>query len=961
MFFGYSLMGGDSGGSALHWSEDGYRWTTDHRKLGRWMIRADNKCLFPHHGTVVFFQGMYWFLGVYANIVSGTQAKISRIAMAPLADLRTPFGKPRILVAPDGDCEADDLRSVTVFSENGRLYVYYSCATSQASWVNCAVIEDGASGETGGFEEALLISAQPTPLVMSLGNISGALSVSASATDGSELSYQWYSNTSAINQDGTAIEGATEASYTLPTDLNEGYHYYYCLITSATLNGISSNVATVTVGPRPTIAFTQQPVDASAVAGSIASSLSTSASASDGSTVSYQWYQNTADNSVNGTLIPGATGADFAIPTSLAAGTYFYYCVASAPIADPISSEAASVVITPRPNVTITAQPASMSFSEGDITGSLSITANASDGNDLSYQWYSNTVNSSQGGLLVEGASEAEFALPSNLAVGVSYYYCAVTCGASVTLSEVAAVTVRAATYLARYTLTGEAGAEMPATLADESGNENAALSVLGITAYDSLGHVNLNGAEGNGLKITGLNLGGADSYKLHVRFVSKDGSTGISDGVSHRLINIPGVDFNLMLVTASSTTDCFKLETTNTGYVTQTSTSTPSGIRRRSISVLDVDVRVANDVATIIGTGESFTGVNFTISLSNVSIPGLTAALSDTLYIGNREDGTRPVNGSVTELYVQETTFVSLAFTAQPANTRCAVGSVSGELTALAEASDGSAVSYQWYENTESASVGGTLVDGATGSIFALPANLTKGDHYYYCVATCEAAGSVSSTCATVTAVQYIAKYVLTGMAGEAAPATIADSSGNGNTALTVNGVSAYGDQGNLSLSAAGQSLYIPSIANLPTNYKLHMGFRKETMNQHRLFVIPAHDLNTLIGNVNDDFSSLHIKLESSSADAGFVSPISICNTNVYHSLTGYIPVNANLDIEVAGDSLTTTFNASGTDGLLYGTNITTVVGFTAALAQGIYLGNREAGDRQLGGAVTEFWIEEV
>jgi len=84
-----------------------------------------------------------------------------------------------------------------------------------------------------------------------VGNISGSLSVSASA-QGATLSYQWYSNTTASNTGGTVINGATGSSYTIPTTLTAGTHYYFVEIRVAGgAISVRSNVATVRVLPPP--------------------------------------------------------------------------------------------------------------------------------------------------------------------------------------------------------------------------------------------------------------------------------------------------------------------------------------------------------------------------------------------------------------------------------------------------------------------------------------------------------------------------------------------------------------------------------------------------------------------------------------------------------------------------------------------------------------------------------------
>ena len=60
-------------------------------------------------------------------------------------------------------------------------------------------------------------------------------------------------------------------------------------------------------------------------------SVSVTATAAEGHTLSYQWYSNTSNSNVGGTEISGATDASYDIPTGKATGTEeYYYCVVTA-------------------------------------------------------------------------------------------------------------------------------------------------------------------------------------------------------------------------------------------------------------------------------------------------------------------------------------------------------------------------------------------------------------------------------------------------------------------------------------------------------------------------------------------------------------------------------------------------------------------------------------------------------
>ena len=83
---------------------------------------------------------------------------------------------------------------------------------------------------------------------MIAGKTNGSLSISATVTGNETLSYQWYSNTTNSNSGGTAISGATNVSFNIPTTLVNGTYYYFVEV-MATGGAVSrrSNVARINV------------------------------------------------------------------------------------------------------------------------------------------------------------------------------------------------------------------------------------------------------------------------------------------------------------------------------------------------------------------------------------------------------------------------------------------------------------------------------------------------------------------------------------------------------------------------------------------------------------------------------------------------------------------------------------------------------------------------------------------
>ena len=89
-----------------------------------------------------------------------------------------------------------------------------------------------------------IITEQPRSMALKEGYTDGqVLTVKVLDIEGQTLSYQWCRNTTNANTGGTAIEGATAASYTIPTGKASGTEeYYYCVVTATkTDNGTTAS------------------------------------------------------------------------------------------------------------------------------------------------------------------------------------------------------------------------------------------------------------------------------------------------------------------------------------------------------------------------------------------------------------------------------------------------------------------------------------------------------------------------------------------------------------------------------------------------------------------------------------------------------------------------------------------------------------------------------------------------
>lgn len=74
----------------------------------------------------------------------------------------------------------------------------------------------------------------------------------------------------------------------------------------------------------PAVTISVQPSNKSVTAGSISGNLSVTAAAASG-TLTYQWYSCTNADGAGAAKVAGATSASMTIPTTLTAGTYYYF------------------------------------------------------------------------------------------------------------------------------------------------------------------------------------------------------------------------------------------------------------------------------------------------------------------------------------------------------------------------------------------------------------------------------------------------------------------------------------------------------------------------------------------------------------------------------------------------------------------------------------------------------------
>jgi quinol monooxygenase YgiN len=274
------------------------------------------------------------------------------------------------------------------------------------------------------------------------------LTVTVSTSDGGTLSYQWYNNTRNNTQAGTKIVGADSAKFSPPT--NESTLTYYYVIVTNTIedNGDGGNKTATAVSKTAGIAVNEktnvvvpginsQPQGAVYTENTQAVNLTIAASTSDEGTLSYRWYSNTNNNNTTGMLIQDAKEAYYK-PSTSTLGIMYYYVIVTNTISDNGDggkkiatkvSATAKIEVNDKINAEvpiITEHPKEGIYSAGSSV-MLTVTAfPPSDGGILSYQWYYNTIKSSEAGTLIPGATDTNYR-PSTAVAGELYYYVIVT------------------------------------------------------------------------------------------------------------------------------------------------------------------------------------------------------------------------------------------------------------------------------------------------------------------------------------------------------------------------------------------------------------------------------------------------------------------------------------------------------------------------------------------------------
>jgi tagatose-1,6-bisphosphate aldolase non-catalytic subunit AgaZ/GatZ len=241
-----------------------------------------------------------------------------------------------------------DNKTFTNITTNATDPTYTAKNLAATTWYRAVVTSGGTSATSASV--AVTVSEAPTittdvitPLyTITVNGTAPILSVLAS---GSNLTYQWYSNTINSNTGGTAIAGATVSSF-IPDVHTVGTSYYYVSV-GGSCGSVKSSAATVIVNPAAT------PVAGiiTGGGGTVCSGTNTTFLILNGYTGTIQW-QSSPDNATF-TDITRATNP-FYTATNLTASSWYRTVVSSGSTS--VTSRSVEVTVTPNASAgTVTA------------------------------------------------------------------------------------------------------------------------------------------------------------------------------------------------------------------------------------------------------------------------------------------------------------------------------------------------------------------------------------------------------------------------------------------------------------------------------------------------------------------------------------------------------------------------------------------------------------------------------
>ena len=365
--------------------------------------------------------------------------------------------------------------------------------------------------------------------------------VAATVSSGT-ATYQWQESTDGTTY--TDIGSATTNTYTITsaTTAQDGYKYRDIVDVTGSNGAITSNVATLSVAVQPTLSITNHPGSAS-IYQPDTHSFNVSASASDSSTITYQW-QKSDDNGTSWQDVAAATNNGYTTPATVTATDNGdqYRVVISHPAAtnSPLTSNAAVLTVV-TPVIQISSQPVSVQTTAG-VPTTFAVSATVTSGKNITYQWQVSSDNGTSWADIANAIADNYSVTGSATNSGYKFRCNLDSLGASQVASQAATLTL---TFIAQPTIqtshidtgTNKTFVRQPKIQASlfvsylGNGHDASFWKIIKLsdnsTVYDTAVDVGAGGDTTNKVELTTPVLDWNEQYQITVKY--KDGAGFIS------------------------------------------------------------------------------------------------------------------------------------------------------------------------------------------------------------------------------------------------------------------------------------------------------------------------------------------------------------------------------------------------------------------------------------------------
>jgi large repetitive protein len=561
----------------------------------------------------------------------------------------------------------------------------------------------------------------PTATIAAIANTCGTATINPTATitscapASSTLSYAWSFPGGLPDTANTAVPGTI--SYSTPGD------YTISLVVTNECGDSAPATQSFSVKKIPTITNTDLSQTLCSGTSSTAVNLT-----SDDALTTFSWTVLTpAPAGISGFAVSGTTStipARVITTTNSSAGTITY--VVTPKIGNCVGTSVNFTInVNPAPN--FTTQPVPSSVCLNGTPTQLAVVLGGSAATPT-YQWYSNTTNSTTGSIPISSATNSTFD-PLTNAVGTLYYYCVVTLtsGGCLNLtSSIVAVTVTPLPTITQptveQTLCTGATISSPLTISYSGGTGTATYKWYSNSTNSNSGGTPISGATTNSYTPAVYTTAGDYYYYAEVS-ISGSGCGSITSDVAKVIVlDVPTV-----------TTQPISNQVLCQGEIsTQLEVVGAGGNGTFSYQWYKNNANNTN-------TGSPISGAT-----NSTYLPLTTTAGTQYYYCVLLQTGAGcSVKSAIAKVQVS----LSPTITTQPVSSTVCIGGTPTMLSFTMNNGVGTPT-YQWYSNTSNSNTGGTVLTGETIATYS-PLAATSGTLYYYCVINFPA---LSGGCSVVT-----------------------------------------------------------------------------------------------------------------------------------------------------------------------------------------------------------------